>query len=123
MEYYRQKTNKRNVGARYEREAGAYLEKLGYQIIAYNYRCKMGEIDLIAKDGTCLVFCEVKYRSGEEKGHPVEAVGYRKQRVISKCAMYYLMEHGLTDVACRFDVVGVAGGEMVHLKNAFDYIS
>lgn len=121
MEDYRQQTNKRRVGARYEREAGAYLEKLGCQIVEYNYRCKLGEIDLIAKDGAYLVFCEVKYRSGAEKGHPAEAVDYRKQRIISRCAMYYLMEHGLADVPCRFDVVGIAGGEIVHLKDAFDY--
>lgn len=119
---YKQQTNKRSVGARYEREAGAYLEKLGCQIIEYNYRCKLGEIDLVAKDGVYLVFCEVKYRSGAKKGHPMEAVDYRKQRIISKCAMHYLMEHGLTEVPCRFDVVGIAGSEIIHLKDAFDYI-
>lgn len=121
MGVYRQRTNKRSVGARYEREAGAYLEKLGFQIIEYNYRCKLGEIDLIARDGEYLVFCEVKYRSGEEKGHPVEAVDYRKQRIISKCAMYYLMEHGLSDIPCRFDVVGIAGSELIVIRDAFEY--
>lgn len=110
----------REVGARYERRAGEYLESLGYKIIEYNYRCRKGEIDLIAKDGEYLVFCEVKFRKDSRKGHPSEAVDYRKQRIISKCAMYYLMEHGLSDIPCRFDVVGMEGGEVLLIKDAFD---
>lgn len=116
------KANNRQTGARYEREAAAYLERQGYRILEYNYRCKMGEIDLIAKDGISLVFCEVKYRKGTECGHPEEAVDVRKQRILSKCAMYYLMEHGLMDSACRFDVVSIEGDKLTHYRNAFDYI-
>ncbi len=113
--------NKREVGAQYESLAGAYLEKKGYRILEYNYRCRLGEIDLIARDGGCLVFCEVKDRRGTEKGHPAEAVGVRKQRTISKCAMYYLMKRGHVDVPCRFDVVSIEGGRVCVIKNAFEY--
>ena len=57
------KKNQRSVGARYEQVAGKYLEQQGYQILQYNYRCRQGEIDIIARDGEYLVFCEVKYRN------------------------------------------------------------
>lgn len=116
------KENNRQTGARYEREAAAYLEKKGYTILEQNYRCKMGEVDLIAKDGKYLVFCEVKYRRGTEWGYPEEAVDMRKQRVISRCAMYYLMEHGLINLSCRFDVICIEGDEVTHYINAFDYM-
>lgn len=116
------KYNKRQIGARYEKKAGKYLISQGYEIVEYNFRCRMGEIDLIAKDGEYLVFCEVKYRAGAAKGHPAEAVGIRKQQVISKCASYYLMIRRLSGILCRFDVVSVEGKEMVLIKNAFEYI-
>lgn len=114
--------NKRSIGAEYEKKAGEYLKALGYEILEYNYRCKMGEIDIVARDGEYLVFCEVKYRTDERKGHPAEAVGSGKQRTLSKCALLYLMAHGLEDEACRFDVVSVEKNEITLYQNAFDYI-
>ncbi|MGF0032747.1 YraN family protein [Bariatricus sp. SGI.154] len=114
--------NRREIGTQYERKAGEHLKEKGYEILEYNYRCKVGEIDMIARDGGCLVFCEVKYRSGSESGHPAEAVDYKKQRVISKCALYYLTTHGLTDAECRFDVVSIEGEQITVYQNAFDYI-
>lgn len=114
--------NRRKIGTQYERKAGEYLKEQGYEVLEYNYRCRMGEIDIIAIDGGCLVFCEVKYRSGPKNGHPAEAVDYRKQRVISKCALYYLTTHGLTDAECRFDVVSIEGEQITVYSNAFDYI-
>ena len=116
------KYNTRKTGARYEKHAGAYLEAHGYEILQYNYRCKKGEIDIVAKDGEYLVFCEVKYRAGVSGGSPAEAVDLRKQKKISGSAMYYLMENYLTDVPCRFDVVAIQGREITLIKNAFDYI-
>ena len=73
------KKNQRSVGARYEQVAGKYLEQQAYQILQYNYRCRQGEIDIIARDGEYLVFCEVKYRTDRRKGMPSEAVHIRKQ--------------------------------------------
>lgn len=117
------KKNNRKTGAGYERIAGAYLESLGYKIVTYNYRCKMGEIDLIARDGEYLVFVEVKYRATGVSGYPAEAVNARKQQIIGKCAMHFLMKQGMCDVPCRFDVVaiaGVTGAEEITLyKDAF----
>ena len=109
----------RQTGADYERAAGYYLEKQGCEVLEYNYRCRAGEIDLIAKDGEYLVFCEVKYRSDGRKGSPLEAVGAGKQRTIFRCAMFYLAEHHTEDVPCRFDVIGIEGAEVTHIKNAF----
>ena len=56
--------NNRAIGSKFEKEAGTYLKKHGYEILEYNYRCRAGEIDIIARDGEYLVFCEVKYRNG-----------------------------------------------------------
>lgn len=111
--------NNRATGSEYEKAAGRYLEEKGYRIIEYNYRCRYGEIDLIAKDGECLVFCEVKYRSGKRKGHPLEAVDKRKQKVIFKCALHYLSEKKMGEIPCRFDVIGIENSETVHITNAF----
>lgn len=113
--------NCRQIGTQYERKAGDYLIKCGYEILEYNFRCRMGEIDIIARDGEYLVFCEVKYRSGEGQGDPAEAVDFRKQRRISKCAAYYLMIHGISDVLCRFDVVSMKGETISLIRNAFEY--
>lgn len=88
--------------------------------MCYNYRCRRGEIDIVAKDGDCLVFCEVKYRSDEKKGMPLEAVDRRKQNIIFYCAMHYISEYNIGDVPCRFDVIGITGRKIIHLKNAFE---
>ena len=111
--------NKRQTGTRYEQAAGFFLEQMGYEVLEYNYHCRFGEIDIIAKDGLCLVFCEVKYRSDGDKGSPLEAVGYYKQRRIFRCALHYLTERRLGDVPCRFDVIGIEGTAVTHIKNAF----
>lgn len=111
--------NNRKTGGNYEQAAGFYLEQHGYQIIQYNYRCRIGEIDIVAKEGENLVFCEVKYRTGPGKGSPLEAVDARKQRKIFQAAMYYLTEHHISDVPCRFDVIGIEGTRIQLVKNAF----
>lgn len=113
--------NSRAVGASYEQEAGAYLERKGYQVLEYNFRCKGGEIDLIARDGATIVFCEVKYRRDGAKGHPYEAVTFKKQRTISRCALAYLCRTKRTGAACRFDVISIEGGKWAHYRNAFPY--
>ena len=112
--------NKRTVGSKYEQAAGEFLIKKGYRIIAYNYRCKLGEIDIIALDGDELVFVEVKYRASSRYGSPMEAVNYRKQNKIYMVANYYLMEQHISKYTkVRFDVVGILGKEITLIKNAF----
>ena len=111
--------NRRETGSLSERAAGQFLQQKGYRIIQYNYRCRVGEIDIIAEDGDTLVFCEVKYRRTEKYGTPLEAVGYVKQRTIARCAQYFLLEHHVTERKCRFDVVGISPEKITHIENAF----
>ena len=85
--------NKRQIGTEKEKLAGAYLEKNGYEIIEYNFRCRQGEIDIVAKDGNYLVFTEVKFRSTTRLGSALEAVNYKKQCRICKVADYYRYKH------------------------------
>ena len=114
--------NKRKTGQEQEAKAACFLKTQGYQILEQNYRCKRGEIDLVAREGQYLVFVEVKYRSTNESGLPEEAVDLRKQRQISRVAAWYLTEKGLDIYTpCRFDVVAIDGEEIHWIRNAFDY--
>ena len=114
--------NKRSVGTEYEKIAGAFLEKHGYEILEYNFRCRLGEIDIITKEQEYLVFVEVKYRSSDETGNPLEAVNRKKQQTISRVANYYCLTHGKGETTpCRFDVVGIKGEQIKLIRNAFEY--
>ena len=110
--------NQRTVGSRYEQEAAAFLTKKGLTIVAQNYRCRAGEIDLIAREGQTLVFCEVKYRYDGGAGDPAAAVDYRKQQTIFRVAQWYLQaKHLPEDTPCRFDVVAMTGvGEELQIR-------
>lgn len=112
--------NKRTVGTAYEQYAAEFLEAQGMKILARNYRIRTGEIDLIARDGTYLVFVEVKYRAGAGMGSPLEAVTTRKQQTILNTARHYLLRHGYSeDTPCRFDVIGIEHETVTHIRDAF----
>lgn len=111
--------NRRETGTQYEERVAEYLIAQNYQILERNYRIRSGEIDIIARDGTVLVFIEVKYRKNDESGNPLEAVDIRKQRKIIKVARYYLYQKKYGDVPCRFDVIGICGSHIEHIKDAF----
>ena len=111
--------NRRETGTQYEERAAEYLIAQNYQILERNYRIRSGEIDLIARDGADLVFVEVKYRKNDESGNPLEAVDIRKQKKIIKVARYYLYQKKYGDVPCRFDVIGICGSHIEHIKDAF----
>lgn len=114
--------NSRETGSGYEKLAAGFLEKKGLRILRYNFRCRSGEIDLIATDGVYLIFVEVKYRKDPGSGSSFSAVGRAKQKKISRVAVYYLMKyHKSTDIPCRFDVVGIDGNKIHWIQNAFDY--
>lgn len=115
--------NKRKIGTDYEMIACEYLEEQGYTILQRNFRCRQGEIDIIAKEGRYLVFVEVKYRKSASQGSPLSAVNYTKQRKISRVAIYYLTQHGYPDnEPCRFDVIGISPDDVMLVRNAFDYV-
>lgn len=100
------------------------MRKKGLEIKAQNYRCRMGEIDLIARDGPYLVFVEVKYRSDSRRGGALAAVTRKKQQVIGRVAQNYLLRyHGRVDLPCRFDVIGIEGEKIYWIKDAFDSVS
>lgn len=90
-----------------ERAAEEHLIRAGYVILARNYRCPLGEIDLVALDRRALVFVEVKARHGGAAGAPLEVVTRRQQRRIVRAAQHYLARHRLHDRLVRFDLVGV----------------
>ena len=114
--------SRRSVGSRDEELACLYLEKQGYRIRMRNFRCRSGEIDIVASDGRDLVFVEVKYRADAAGGGPLAAVGYAKQKKISRCARFYLMRYGYPeDTPCRFDVVGITGREVELVRDAFPF--
>ena len=115
--------NKRAVGTEYELKASEYLSKQGYQLVEKNFRCKIGEIDLIAKDEEYLCFIEVKFRSASTKGYPAEAIKYNKIRRITRTAEYYMLIHKIPqNTPCRFDAVVILNQEITLIKNAFDGI-
>jgi len=97
-------------GAQAENLACAHLECAGLQLLARNYRCPQGEVDLVMDDHDTLVFVEVRYRRSNAFGTPAETVDRRKQGRLLAAAGHYLLTHG-ADRACRFDVVAVSGRE------------
>lgn len=115
--------NNREIGTSYEQKAAEYLTKNGYNILERNFRCRIGEIDLIGKDGDYLCFIEVKYRSGIAKGYPAEAITPNKIRRITRTAQFYMLMHKIQqDTPCRFDAVVILENEITVIKNAFDGI-
>lgn len=112
--------NKRTTGAFYELRAAEYLKAQGLTILERNYRCRSGEIDLIAKDGLFLVFVEVKYRSTGTAGYALEAVSAKKAAQVRRVAAVYLYRNRYPETTpCRFDAVGIDGEQITWLKNAF----
>jgi putative endonuclease len=83
------------------------LEQRGYVVITRRYRTRWGELDIIARHGDYFAFVEVKARQDGRFGDPEEAVTLRKQQRMVSMATDYLARHGLLNVACRFDVVGI----------------
>jgi putative endonuclease len=120
-------TTKIETGKEGEKIAAAYLRKKGYHICESNFRCSLGEIDIIAREKSELVFIEVKTRKSEKLGYPEQAVGVRKQKKMSQLALWYLQKKKLANSSARFDVVAITllpeGNEIRLIKNAFDFIS
>ena len=96
------------VGKRGEEKAVKLLRRRGYKILVRNYRCRHGEIDIVAFHRGEIVFVEVKSRTTDEKGSGLEAVTERKQRKIASVAAQFLAERGISERPCRFDVVAIA---------------
>ena len=115
---------RRAVGAYGERLAARHLTDLGLELLARNWRCSDGEIDLVLRDGDEVVFCEVKTRRGAAFGSPAEAIGWRKVRKLRQLAVRWLATSGVHAAQIRFDVVEVrpqprGRSRVEHIRSAF----
>lgn len=107
------------IGRDKERLAERFLIARGLRLIARNHRCRVGEIDLVMRDGDTLVFVEVRYRRSTRHGTPAESVGPRKQRRLALAAAHYLQRHP-TMLPCRFDLISMTGTDDIQwVKHAF----
>lgn len=115
---------KKELGKEGEELAVRFLKKTGYRILERNYVCKLGEIDIIAKEKDTLTFIEVKTRTSNLYGPPQLSVTSSKQMQLSKAALYFLKEKRLGEVKARFDVVAIVlgprGEEIELIRDAFD---
>ncbi len=113
-------------GDRGERAAAKFLKRQGFRIVQRNYSTPWGELDIVALDGTTIVFVEVKTRSSLVAGRPEEAVTLDKQKRLTNMALAYLKKHKLLEHSARFDVVAIVWPEdarepdIRHLRNAFE---
>ncbi len=121
-----------SLGPAGEKAAAVYLRKIGYRILEQGHRQRLGEIDLIALDGKCLVFVEVKTWSSDFDGDPSLAVDRSKQEKLTRAALIYLKRRGLLEQPARFDVISIVWPSspdplkskptVRHFINAFDAI-
>lgn len=109
------------LGEKYENMAIHYLKQKKYKILARNFLCPAGELDIVAydKSNDCVVFVEVKYRATNAFGRPLEAVTADKQRKIHIASQVYLKLKGWLDKNCRFDAIEIIDDELRHIVNAF----
>jgi putative endonuclease len=119
---------RRWFGTRSERAALRFLRKKGYRIVARNYSCKLGELDLVALDGACVVFIEVRSTETGEIERPAASVDAAKQRRLTQLALHFLQAKKLLNQAARFDVlaiswpVGAKEPKIAHYQNAFEAV-
>jgi putative endonuclease len=111
------------LGRRGEKKAARYCRRTGYKIVARNYSCPVGEIDLVVLDNNEIVFVEVKTQADRSFGEPEEKVNREKRNSLSRAAQYFLRETGSEHRPCRFDVITVVRHgrrwEIQHLPDFF----
>jgi putative endonuclease len=119
---------RRWFGSRSERAAASFLKRHGFRIVARNYSCALGELDLIALDGRCIVFVEVRSTEAGSMADRAASVDYAKQRRLTQLALHFLQKKRLLGQAARFDVLTVSWPEgqpdpaINHHRNAFEPI-
>ncbi|GAA5317834.1 MAG: YraN family protein [Candidatus Pelagadaptatus aseana] len=114
----------KQVGDSAEQAAEHFLQQQGLTTLKKNFRCKLGEVDLIMRHGSCLVFVEVRYRKQNYFGSGSETVTASKQQKLIRTAQYFLQKHDKNNIhPCRFDVVSISGDlnqpDIDWLENAF----
>ena len=117
--------SRKEVGAKGEKLAVKFLKRKGYKIVQRNYTCKLGEIDIVARQDGTVIFVEVKTRRTQEFGPPQSAITAAKKKQISRVALWYVKEKKFMDQSCRFDVIGITFSpesrkpRVEHIENAF----
>ena len=117
---------KKQVGDKGEKLAEDFLKRKGYNIIQRNYRCKLGEIDIIAEQDNVIVFVEVRTKQTESFGLPQYSITSGKMNRITKSALCYIQEKELYERSCRFDVIAITFSQdsrkpnIEHIENAFE---
>ncbi len=119
---------RRWFGTRAERAAARFLQRQGYRVVARNWSCPHGELDLVAVDGRTVVFVEVRSTGGDDPQRPAASVDDAKQRRLTTLALYFLQEHRLLGHAARFDVLALSWPPgrrepvIVHYPQAFEAV-
>ncbi len=119
---------RRWFGTRSERAAERFLRRQGYRVVARNYVCPLGELDLVALDGRCVVFVEVRSTGGDDPERPALSVDAVKQRRLTDLALCFLRERRLLECAARFDVLALSWPadarepHIVHHRHAFEAV-
>lgn len=107
-----------------EEVAVDFLEKAGYEILARNFHCRWGELDVVARRREVIAVVEVRMRTRSTHGFPVETIGFDKQHRLVKAALHFFQAARLPRLAVRFDVISVLGTglnvQVEHIENAFD---
>ena len=115
---------RRALGAEGEKIALQFLEKEGMKLLAKNYRCRLGELDLVFQEGSQIVFVEVRTKASLEYGTGFDSITYQKRTKLKSIAQQFLAYHNLSEADIRFDVVAIfkyASGlhKLEHLRGAF----
>jgi putative endonuclease len=119
---------RRWFGSRSERAAARYLRGLGYRILARNYSCPHGELDLVALDGRCVVLVEVRSTERDDVERPAASVDHAKQTKLTRIGLYFLQAHRLLDCSARFDVLALSWPPgrrepaVTHFRQAFEAV-
>jgi putative endonuclease len=108
-----------SIGATNETRATALLVRAGYRIVERNFRCKRGELDIVARDGDVLCFVEVRSRADGAHGHAAEMVDARKQAQVARVAQQYLAMRAPEFERARFDVVAITGDDTLLIRDAW----
>lgn len=106
-------------GKQAEQQACQFLQKQGLRFIEKNWRYFTGEIDLIMQDGEDIVFVEVRYRTNQHFGSPIETITQHKRYKLIKTSLCYLQQKNWLDRNCRFDIVSLSQKKLEWVKNAF----
>jgi putative endonuclease len=119
---------RRWFGTRSERAAARFLKRLGYRILKRNYSCPHGELDLVALDGACIVFVEVRSTAGADPTRAAASVEVAKQQRLTRLALHFLQHCRLLDRPARFDVLAISWPEgqreplILHHRGAFEAV-